>query len=155
MKTSRLMLPGVAALVIGTLMLGMAFSGAPRAAAVNQVPCGSTPVGIDSFGNGTVIATDTPIPTCTAVKLKTHTPTTTPTEAATSTQVPVTPAATQPAATATSPGGGAGGQEVIPPNTGTGAMAGGSGIELSFLVAGLLLLTLGSGSVLIGARRRA
>jgi hypothetical protein len=33
-------------------------------------------------------------------------------------------------------------------------MAGGSGIELSFLVAGLLLLTLGSGSVLMGVRRR-
>jgi hypothetical protein len=112
----------------------------------------------DSVGSlgGTAVATDTPIPTCTPVKLKTHTPTASPTEAATETPVPVTPAPSNTAvpATATQPGGGAGGQQVLPPNTGTGAMAGGSGIELPFLAAGMLLLVLGSGSVLVGVQRR-
>jgi len=154
------MLSGAAALAIGTVLLGLAFSGAPGASATQQqVPCGSTPFvpeSVGSLGLTTVIATDTPIPTCTPVRLKTHTPTTTPTEAATATPVPVTPAPSNTAvpATATQPGGGAGGQEVRPPDTGTGAMAGGSGIELPFLAAGMLLLVLGSGSMLVGARRR-
>lgn len=155
----KTMLLGTTALIAGLAMLGLALSSPGRAAAGNtQIPCDATATATPNQGviANLQVVSATPVPTCTPVKLKTHTPTTTPTEAATATQVPVTPAATntQPAATATRPGGGAGGQEVLPPSTGTGAMAGGSGIELSFLFAGLLLLTLGSGSVLMGVRRR-
>ena len=160
MNTSKLMLPGAAAIAIGAALLGLSFASPQGASAGNIVPCDSTPVthgdSVSSLiaDTPTNTPTDTPIPTCTPVKLKTHTPTNTATAAATQTPVPVTPAPTQPAATATQPGGGAGGQQVLPPNTGTGAMAAGSGIELPFLVAGMLLLVLGGGSILVGARRR-
>lgn len=159
--SGKIVVSGVAALVAGVAMLGLSFASPQRAWAGNtQIPCDATATATpDQEGPAAITSlqqlTDTPIPTCTPVKLKTHTPTNTPTEAPTQTPVPVTPAPSSTAvpATATQPGGGAGGQQVLPPNTGTGATAGG-GPDMMLLVAGLALSIVGGGSVALGAVRR-
>ncbi len=158
----KTMLSGTTALIAGLAMLGLALSLPGRAAAGNQqVPCDATatatPDQIGVIGNLQPAPSETPVPTCTPVRLKTHTPTTTPTEAATQTAVPVTPAPTQPAPpTATNPAGGSEGGGVRPPSTGTGAAtATRSGVDVWLLVAGLTLAIAGGGTVASAAARRA
>lgn len=154
MTASKLMLLSASALALSAVMLGLAFSAAPdTSTAQQQYPCNYVIDSVTSFGFQTVIATDTPIPTCTPVRIKTHTPTATPTEAATQTPVPATPAPTQPAATATKPGGGAEGQGVRPPDTGSGPGSSG-GIDLWLLVAGIAVAALGGGSMFVLAAKR-
>ena len=155
MKSTKLMLLSAATLALSAIMLGVAFSAAPAASAGRDFPCNTVlqETGFSGLGFQTVIATDTPIPTCTPVKIKTHTPTMTPTEAATQTPVPATPAPTQPAATATKPGGGAEGQGVRPPDTGSGPGAGG-GLDVTLLFAGIALAALGGGAMLVLAAKR-
>ncbi len=153
MKASKLMLLSASTLAVSAIMLGVAFSAAPGTSkAQQQYPCNYVIDRFTSLGQ-TAFATDTPIPTCTPVKIKTHTPTATPTEAATQTPVPATPAPTQPAATATKPGGGAEGQGVRPPDTGSGPGDGGR-VDVTLLIAGIALAALGGGSMLMLAAKR-
>jgi len=154
-KLSKLMLPNIAIATLGALMMALAFVPIQRVSA-GEITCvtGSpTPLPDSQAG---VVAAVQELPTCTPTRarIKTHTPTTTPTEAATQTPVPATPEPTQPAATATKPGGGAEGQGVRPPDTGSGAMASGGNVDRLLLVLGSLFLVLGGGSLFVGSRRR-
>lgn len=155
MKLSKLMLPNMAIATLGALMMALAFVPIQRVSAGNETCINGSPTPLPDSVAG-VVANVQELPQCTPTRarIKTHTPTSTPTAGPTDTPVPSTPAPTQPPATATQPGGGAGGQGVRPPDTGTGTTASGGNIDRSLLVFGTLFLVLGGGSLFAGVRRR-
>jgi hypothetical protein len=151
MHASRLMIGGAGALALAAVLVGLSF-GAPRALAGITVPCGATATPTATQ----VVAAVAANPTCTPVTfVKSATPTFTVTVLPSATAVPPTqapPTAVPPTATAT-PSGGAAGQGVRPPDTGSGTDAG-SRVSLELLLAGAALAVVGSGSLVVGARRR-
>ncbi len=175
MRIRKFVGAGLAAMVVGGMLIGLSFSsGAVEAG--NQNPNCVTPPAASATAVSDPTATSTTIPalapnivanavapTCVpptatpTVKLLTHTPTATSTPAATQTPGPTNTAApTNTVAPApNTPANGAGnlGASVRPPNTGTGG-SGGSGSTLWLLVGGVALLAIGGGSMLAGVRGR-
>ena len=126
---------GVSMLAVAVVLVALAITG-PQSTSAQQPECGPD---IDG-------------PTCTPVrKVRTATPTFTVTVEPSSTPIPPTEAPTQPPATATSTGA-AGGQAVMPPNTGSGPDAGSSFNMLMLLAAGAIA-AMGGGSIVVAARR--
>ena len=172
-------LAGAALLAVGIAVMALSFSTAAGRApgASAGITCNTvTPVQTNTPTNTpdptpTNTPTPTPekpgpfialgkIPDCTATPTRTTEPrrTRTPTPAATETAAAsVTAVATNTGVPATSvptqPGGGAGAGGVRPPDTGNGP-SGGDGAGTWAVAAGALLMTLGGGTVLAGAKRR-
>lgn len=172
-------LAGAALLAVGIAVMALSFStaaGRAPGASAGIITCNTvTPVQTNTPTNTpdpTPVNTSTPtsissvlsasgkIPDCTATPTRTTEPrrTRTPTPAATETAAAsVTAVATNTGVPATSvptqPGGGAGAGGVRPPDTGNGP-SGGDGAGTWAVAAGALLMTLGGGTVLAGAKRR-
>lgn len=161
---NRMTMTGFAATVLGLMLVfGQAFGsgGVPSVLAGNGTftpvpdPTVVSPTSIPAtcVPGQTCPNTATPNPSVTPGRSKTHTPTAT-----------ATPAATEPArtveATSTSkpatpgPSSGNEGANVKPPNTGTGGGSTSSDRSLWILMAGGLLMVLGSGAALVGIRQR-
>ena len=170
MIRTKLNLLGAAGLIAGVMLLGLAASNQTT----SSVYAGSTPAPTNTPAPTATLdacqqqALDIQAavvqvpPACTATPqtpqtAKTHTPTVTTTPAATNTPAATTtsaPATQAPAPSATRPGGGNEGVQVRPPNTGTGG-GNASGVSTTWLIAlGAMLVAVGGGSLLFGARRR-
>ncbi len=157
LQTLRLVL-GTTAVIIGASLLGTTLPTRTASAVPALPPCDSTaiPQVVASEPQAEADAV-VPTATCTPVRIvRSATPTFTATVPATDTPVPtVAPTDTPvpPTSTPTSPGGGAAGAGISPPNTGSGATPT-SGTGTTTLVAGAILLAAGSGSLALAARRR-
>jgi hypothetical protein len=125
---------GLLAVIAGATLAGMTL--APKEAAAGFVSTATpTPAPQEIVRSAT--------PTASATMTATHTPQ--PVIAATNTPVP-------PAPSATTPGGGAAGSGLKPPNTGNGPA--GSAVNWLALGGAAMLILAGSGSLAVGARRR-
>ena len=164
MLPSKLTVLGAVAFAMGMFVVGIAL-------AIGGMGGASTNASVQGCSSATSIpdptATSDPGPQsvnslqiapCTATSTtirRSATPTQTATPAATKTEVPRTAVSTvvPPTAVPTKPGGGTLGENIIPPNTGTGGSVA-DGASTWLLVAGVLMATMGGGAVLAAVRRR-
>ncbi len=159
MRTNTWMVIGTSVAAAGLLVLGLAYATLGTANAGNtscaptatptQAPVGEIQA---AFQVAQCTATSTTIPTDTATpaRLKTQTPTATSTQAP-RTATPVPPTVAAPTNTRV-PANGNEGVSVKPPNTGSG---GGPGNGTTWVMGlGALLVVLGGGAALVGAKQR-
>lgn len=156
MFKKKLALGGVAVMIAGALLIGLAVQNS-RAAFAGIQTCGtSSPT---ATPESTPIITSESVqqpPTCSptpTVRIKTNTPTTTATAPATQTPAPTNTAVPTRPAVPTQPGGGNEGARITPPNTGAGDSGRGS-TNLWLIIAGAAALAAGGGAVLAGMRKR-
>ena len=149
MIPSRFTLIGATLFAIGMLVLGMALTTVARGGTVAHA--GNNCVTPDPTAQTTAVAAfQQACPTATKDRPnKTHTPTDT------ATPEPRTPEPTSvpPTPVPTKPGGGAGGEEIAPPNTGFGPDSG-SDYTLWLILTGVALAVAGGGAVAVGARTK-